>query len=57
MSYLWDVAHRLDASKLAGAIAPVPNTPLEPALAQALSDLGKSSLLAETAGRPILARA
>ncbi|MCF6321754.1 MAG: oxidoreductase, partial [Rhizobiaceae bacterium] len=57
MSYLWRVAHRLDEAKLENTIGTVPHTKLESALAQALSDLGKGSLLAEAAGRPILVNA
>jgi hypothetical protein len=40
MSYLWDVPHRIDGSKLTSAIGAVPRTPFETAIYQALDELG-----------------
>jgi nucleoside-diphosphate-sugar epimerase len=40
ISYLWQVPHRIDGSKLAAAIGPLTNTPVETAITAALDDLG-----------------
>lgn len=40
MSYLWRVPHRLDGTRLAQRLGPVPHTPPGRALRQALVDLG-----------------
>jgi nucleoside-diphosphate-sugar epimerase len=39
MSYLWEVSHRIDGSKLTSAIGTVPRTPFETAIYQALDEL------------------
>lgn len=45
MSYLWQVPHALDGSALARALGPLPATPLDAALRQALHALGFGSRL------------
>jgi len=40
LAYLWQVPHRIDGAKLAGAIGEVPHTPLDQAVAAALRELG-----------------
>ena len=40
ISYFWSEAHRIDGTKLTSAIAAVPHTPLDVAVARALEDLG-----------------
>lgn len=40
MSYLWRVPHALDGGALAQAVGPLPDTPVDVAIAQTLRDLG-----------------
>ncbi len=40
MSYLWRVPHALDGARLAARVGPLPATPPQQALRQALVDLG-----------------
>ena len=43
MSYLWHVPHALDGTTLARAVGPLPATPLDNALREALVHLGFAS--------------
>ena len=57
MSYLWNVPHRLDGSRLAEKIGIAPDTKIETALSQALADLDLEFLLNESLANSQLANA
>jgi nucleoside-diphosphate-sugar epimerase len=50
MNYLWQAPHRLVSERLEGVIGPVPHTPLNKAVAQALADIGIATTSDEVRG-------
>jgi nucleoside-diphosphate-sugar epimerase len=56
MAYLWRRPHRLTGEKLQAAIGPLPHTPLDQAVAEALGDLGiRAAMPARAAMRTLAA--
>lgn len=54
MSYLWHVPHALDASALQRAVGPLPGTPVDAALCEALLGLGFGARRAHAQATPVL---